>query len=184
MDSQETDEPASPYAVGLNDKFAALYEELRQRAIYEVRKWGHANLSPTTLLHQAWLKMKDTRALSAGSDLHFKAIAARAMRQVLVDEARKRFALKRGENTHHMRITLCAEAETTTLSEAELLDLNTALDELHAVNYRQAEIVEKHFFGGLSLPEIAQILELSVSSVERDWRVARAWLRHRLRPDS
>jgi RNA polymerase sigma factor (TIGR02999 family) len=111
---------------------------------------------------------------------HFKAIAATAMRQILVDEARRRKAAKRGGDP--LFLTLESVGAKPVSCEAELLDLDDALKELKTMNARQAEIVEHRFFGGKTFSEISEEMRLSESTIEKDWRVARAWLGARLSP--
>jgi len=139
-------------------------------------------LNSTALVHEAWLKLKDSPHLSATSPAHFKAIAARAMRQVLVDEARRRSARKRGGAGEAVFVTVDNAVETVVGSDEELLALNAALEELARLNARQAQMVEDRFFGGLSVAETAAVLGLSESAIERDWRAARAWMAGRIRP--
>lgn len=175
-------ETASSERRELDDLFSVLYEELRRLAASARRNESRLDLSPTTLVHEAWLKLKDSPLLASKSNFHFKSIAAKAMRQVLVDEARRRHALKRGGDGEAVLVTLGDFGEMTVACDAELLDLDSALEKLKVLNARQAEIVESRFFGGQSIEETADILGISVSAVERDWRVAKAWLASRIRP--
>jgi RNA polymerase sigma factor (TIGR02999 family) len=134
------------------------------------------------------MKMKDSPQLAATSETHFKGIAARAMRQVLVDEARRRNAGKRDG----IRVTLDSSADSAVPTDipvpparstaAEILDLDFALHRLAEMNARQAHMVECRFFGGLNVAETAEALGVSESAVERDWRAAKAWLASTLRP--
>jgi RNA polymerase sigma-70 factor, ECF subfamily len=160
--------------------FSIAYEELRRLASAVKRADPSATLNPTALVNEAWVKLAASPRLAATSRLHFKRIAARAMRQVLVEAARRRNADKRGgEGTS---IVTFDESLTTLTPERELLGLNTALDELARIQPRQAMMVESRFFGGLEIAEIAELLDVSEATTLRDWRAAKAWLAHTLRP--
>jgi RNA polymerase sigma factor (TIGR02999 family) len=163
-----------------DEVFSLVYEELRRLASAVRRNDRGMSLNSTALVHEAWFKLKDTPRLAETSIGHFKAIAAKAMRQVLVDAARKRFAEKRGGEL--VFVTLDDSAGRAASTDAELITLDTALERLAAMNARQAKVVECRFFGGLSVSEAASMLNVSESVVERDWRVARAWLAGALRP--
>lgn len=158
----------------LDDVFSLVYEELRSLASAVRRREAGTTLSSTALVHEAWLKLKDSPHLAETSLSHFKAIAAKAMRQVLVESARRRNAQKRGAGE-----VIAVDAEncaSATTFDLELLGLDQALKELSAMNARQAMVIEYRFFGGLSVSETAALLDVSESVVERDWRAARAWL--------
>jgi RNA polymerase sigma factor (TIGR02999 family) len=131
-------------------------------------------------VNEAWLKLAASPRFATTSPLHFKRIAARAMRQVLVEATRRRNAGKRGGDDGISFITL-GESLAAMSSEQELLGLDTALDELARVEPRQAMMVESRFFGGLDISEIADLLEVSEATILRDWRAAKAWLAHELR---
>jgi RNA polymerase sigma factor (TIGR02999 family) len=132
-------------------------------------------LNSTALVHEAWLKLKDSRNLAGFTAPHFKAIAANAMRQVLVDAARRRGSQKRGGGDL-LWVTLDKSAGQPQSTSSELLALHAALDRLGQLNPRQAAMVECRFFTGLSVVETAGVLGISPSVVERDWRAAKAWL--------
>lgn len=166
----------------LDDLFSLVYEELRRLASYARRREPNITLNSTALVHEAWIKLKDSPHLAATSAAHFKAIAARAMRQVLVDEARRRQALKRGGG-EVILVTLDDLAVQIASCDAELLALESALEELARMNARQAQMVEYRFFGGLNVAETANLLGVSESAIERDWRAAKAWLAGRIRPE-
>jgi len=158
--------------------FSVTYEELRRLASSVRRSDPGATLSPTTLVNEAWLKLSSSPPIAVVSRLHFKRIAARAMRQVLVEAARRHSAEKRGGGTAFVTFD---DALAATASHAdEFLALNAALDELRLLHPRQAMIVESRFFGGLDIDETAQLLEVSEATIVRDWRAARAWLAHEL----
>jgi len=154
--------------------FSLTYEELRRLAAKVRRGDPSVTLNTTALVNEAWLKLAAWPAFTALSQLHFKRIAARAMRQLLVEAARRRSADKRGGGT--LAISL-ADADGSISSDAgEILALNTALDELTKLNPRQALMVEARFFGGFDAAETAALLEISEATLQRDWRTARAWL--------
>jgi RNA polymerase sigma factor (TIGR02999 family) len=166
----------------LDDVFSLVYEELRRLASFIRRNNAQVTINSTALVHEAWLKLKDSPHLAAASLPHFKAIAAKAMRQVLVDEARRRGARKRGGDGQVVVVTLNDEVHAIVSCDEELLALEAALAELAEMNDRQARMVESRFFGGLNVTEAAELLGVSESAVERDWRAARAWLAGRIRP--
>jgi len=177
-------EPAAPDATleqrrALDQIFSLAYEELRRLASTVKRSDPHATLSPTTLVHEAWLKLAHSPQVATTSPLHFKRIAARAMRQLLVEAARRRRAGKRGEG--FVLITFDESLDSPATGDGELLALDTALQELARMNPRQATMVETRFFGGLDVPETAELLNISEATVMRDWRAAKAWLAHQLR---
>lgn len=166
----------------LDDLFSLAYEELRRLASTVKRGDPSNTLSPTALVNEAWLKLAKSPALRAESPLHFKRIAARAMRQLLIEAARRRNAQKRGDG-EVIFVAFDEVVSQSPSSEKELLNIDAALSELATVDPRQAELVESRFFGGLEFREIAALLEVSEATVMRDWRAARAWLAQRLRTD-
>jgi len=165
----------------LDDLFSLTYEELRRLASVVRRGDPSPTLSPTVLVHEAWLKLANSPAVGAASALHFKRIAARAMRQLLVEAARRRHAHKRGGDGDFSIITYDESMQPVASCGKELLALNEALDELARAEPRQALMVEYRFFAGLEIAEIAALLEVSEATIQRDWRVAKAWLAHTLR---
>lgn len=168
----------------LDDVFSLVYEELRRMASFVRKNEANATVNSTALVHEAWLKLKDSPHLAATSLQHFKGIAAKAMRQVLVDEARRRNAQKRGGAAVAVFVTTGDAVEKVASCNEELLALDSALQDLAAVNARQAQMVESRFFGGLSVAETAELLGVSESAIERDWRVSKAWLATRIRSGS
>jgi RNA polymerase sigma factor (TIGR02999 family) len=159
--------------------FSATYAELRRLAASVRRRDPNATLSPTDLVHEAWLKLADSPAFVATSKLHFKRIAARAMRQVLIEAARRRAAHKRGGGA--APLVSSPEAQAAPATAEHILALDAALSDLARVDPRQALLVEGRFFGGLDIAETAQLLGVSAATVERDWRAAKAWLASELR---
>jgi RNA polymerase sigma factor (TIGR02999 family) len=170
-----TQEPAR---AELDYLFSVTYEELRRLASTVRRGDPSATLNPTALVNEVWIKLASSQ-LATTSKLHFKRIAARAMRQVLVEAARRRNADKRGGGGVNF-VTL-DESQGAVACERELLGLDTALDELARIEPRQAMMVESRFFGGLEIAEIAQLLDVSEATILRDWRAAKAWLALTLR---
>ena len=160
----------------LDDLFNLTYEELRRLASSVKRNDGSATLNSAALVNEAWLKLANSPQLGSKSPLHFKRIAARAMRQVLVDAARRRNASKRGGGGDVIFVTLGDSAEQIASCDKELLSLDSALDELASANPRQAAMIETRFFGGLDISETAELLEVSEATIVRDWRAVKAWL--------
>lgn len=167
----------------LDRLFSAAYEELRRLASTVRRDDPSATLSPTALVNEAWLKLAGSPPVASASRLHFKRIAARAMRQVLVEAARRRNASKRGAG-QAFAVTFDEPLADAAISGSDLLALDVALDELARIHPRQATMVEARFFGGLDLGETATLLDVSEATILRDWRAARAWLAHELRQAS
>jgi RNA polymerase sigma-70 factor, ECF subfamily len=164
----------------LDELFSLTYEELRAVAAKVKSGDGGNTLNPTALVHEAWLKLANSPAFATTSRLHFKRIAARAMRQLLVESARRRGAQKRGGNLA-IQVTLDDALQVGTDCGQEILRLDDALKRLAQLNPRQAEMVESRFFGGLDVGETAELLQVSEATVLRDWRAARAWLAHAIR---
>lgn len=157
---------------------AEIYPELRRIAHRCMsRERAQHTLQPTALIHEAYLRL-------AGQDdpfqnrTHFLAVAARVMRQVLVDHARARIADKRGGGMD--QITLEEPLVAGSPHTLEILFVHEALEELERLDARQARIVELHFFGGLTMEEIARVVHLSERTTKRDWSMARAWLKMKL----
>jgi RNA polymerase sigma factor (TIGR02999 family) len=167
----------------LDELYSATYEELRRLAASVRRGSPALTLSPTTLVNEAWAKLAATPAVAATSPLHFKRIAARAMRQVLVEAARRRYASKRGGRAVAF-VTLDESVAQGGTTPGEILALDAALDELARLEPRQAHIVECRFFGGLDIAETARLLKVSEATVQRDWRVVKAWLARAIRRKS
>jgi len=165
----------------LDQLFSLTYEELRRLATRVKRSDPSNTLSPTALVNEVWVKLASSPRIAATSPLHFKRIAARAMRQVLIEAARRRNAQKRGGQGNAFFVTLDESAGGAALREDELLALDVALDELNRLEPRQAAIVETRFFGGLEVGEISSLLGVSEATILRDWRAAKAWLGQALR---
>jgi len=165
----------------LDDLFSLTYEELRRLASVVRRSDPSATLSPTALVNEAWLKLRESPHLARASRVHFKRIAARAMRQVLIEAARRRQADKRGGGAAF--VTFDEMVHASAACAEDLLALDDALRDLAKLEPRQATLVESRFFGGLDVAETAELLDVSESTVLRDWRAAKAWLAHELRRD-
>ena len=164
----------------LDALFSATYVELRHLAVLVKRRHKSATLSPTALVHEAWLKLSGSNGVSAVSQLHFKRIAARAMRQVLIDDIRRRKTAKRG-GLNDVLVTMDFSSEPMIFADDELIALDSSLNKLAQMNPRQAAMVESRFFGGLEMAEIAELLGISEATVLRDWRAAKAWLAQEVR---
>ncbi len=134
---------------------------------------GHT-LQAKALVHEVYLKLIDVRTVHWSGRAHFFAICAQMMRRILVDAARKRTSSKHGGG--FLRIDLDEPFDLAGEKDAQLIALNDALDELKKSDARKARIVELRYFGGLSVEETAAILNVSVETVTRDWRLARGWL--------
>lgn len=155
--------------------YALAYEELKRLAHRQMHDVGAADtLSTTELVHEAYLKLARTEGEGWDDRAHFFGAAARAMRQVLVDYARQRTAVKRGGAL--TRVTLRSSDAALEVQLDELLALDGALDRLDALNRRLREVVELRFFGGLRETEIAKMLGVTPRTVERDWAKARLFL--------
>lgn len=164
-----------------------VYDELRRLAgSYMQREAAGHTLQPTALLHEAFFKLVASDSTTAGAKAfrsreHFIGVAANAMRQVLVDHARRRHADKRG--AQWMRITLDPSADGdagASISHDELLALHEALETLATKHQRLARVVELRYFGGLTIRETADVLAVSHTTVEDDWSLAKAWLAREL----
>ena len=168
-----------PERKALDQLFSLAYEELRRLASSVKRGDGSSTLNPTALVNEAWLKLAKSPPFEAESPLHFKRLAARAMRQLLIEAARRRNAHKRGDG-QAIFVSFDDSVAASPSTESELLALDNALSELARLDPRQAAIVESRFFGGLEISEVASLLGISEATVMRDWRAAKAWLGQRL----
>jgi len=158
----------------VDELFALAYDELRSLAQLIRARGAGETLNTTALVHEAYLKLQPERGLDLQDKAHFTRIVARAMRQVLIDAARRRVAEKRGGGMTD--VTLDEALGSATLRDQDLVQLDDALQELEGLDPRRASIVECRFFGGLTVEETAVALGVSAPTVKRDWRVARAWL--------
>jgi RNA polymerase sigma factor (TIGR02999 family) len=160
--------------------FPHVYAELRSIAGRAIRDGGPGStLQATLLVHEAYLKISGgDGAVSIRNRAHFFALASTAIRQILIQHARKRAAQKRGGSRR--RVTLSEAVTPGGGGEYDILALEEAMTRLAAVDERAARVVQLKFFGGLSTEEMAEVLSVSRSTVEDDWRVARAWLKREL----
>jgi RNA polymerase sigma factor (TIGR02999 family) len=154
---------------------AALYGRLRELAHYRLSaNPGDRSLNTTGLVHEAYLRMAGSADLAVMNRDHFLALASRVMRNVLVDQARARGATKRGQGLDS--ISLHEDMWVAQVDLDGVVDLDEALTKLETIDRRQSEIVELCYFGGFTLEEIAAMLDVSLATVKRDLRIARAWL--------
>ena len=166
-------------AEALAQLLPALYEPLRQLAHQRIRGEGDGlSLDTTGLVHEAYLKLADSPAASLRDRHHFLAVASRVMRNVLVDHARARNAVKRGGGAGG--VELREEIWVSEINFDAVSELDRALTALESLDPRQSAILEQHYFGGLSLEDIAGTMSVSVRTVKRDLRAARAWLASQL----
>jgi RNA polymerase sigma factor (TIGR02999 family) len=156
----------------------AIYQELHRMAHYYLRaeRAGHT-LQSTALVNEAFIQLIGSQPAQLRNRAHFIAIASRLMRQILVQYARTRRAGKRDGG---VRIALELVEELPVSGDEELMSLDDALEKLNRLDERQSQIVQMKFFGGLSGPDIAEVLGISLATVERDWATARIWLRREM----
>jgi RNA polymerase sigma-70 factor, ECF subfamily len=157
-----------------------VYDELKVLAASQLRRERDEHtLGPTALVHEAFLKLVDQRAVSWQGRSHFFGVAAQAMRRILVDHARRRTAAKRGRQH---QVTLESDAmEASDARSGEVLAVDEALQRLSAIDPRQAQLVELRYFAGFSIEETAELLGISPATAKRDWAFARAWLQKELK---
>lgn len=160
--------------------FLADHSKLRELASYLKRRDASATLNVTALINEAYLKLREALP-EVQSELHLRRIAGRAMRQILADAARRRAAQKRGGDGSIAFLQWDENMDAMGNTSEDVLALDAALTELEQMDPRQAEMVEAHFFGGLSWPEVAEYLGTSLATVEREWRIVRAWLAEQVR---
>jgi len=169
---------ASPQS-GSADIEVALYKELRRIAAAKMRyERGSHTLQPTALVHEAYLRLADQSASVWQDRTRVLALAAHAMRNILIDHARAHVADKRGAGA--VQVTLREDLASSEEILADVLAVDEALNELAEFDQRQASVMELHFFAGLTFDEIAQQLGVSSRTIKRDWEMARSWLRTQL----
>ena len=157
----------------LDAVFERVYRELRTLA-HRVRGGARDTLGTTGLIHETYLKLNGATRLSAADRRHFCRIAARAMRQILINAAQAKDSQKRGGGQPH--VSLIEELVGSESDRRQLLDVDRVLDDLRERDERMADVVELRYFGGYTSEECADLLEISVPTVQRDWRMAKAWL--------
>jgi RNA polymerase sigma factor (TIGR02999 family) len=157
-----------------------VYSELRRLASNYLRRerQGHT-LQPTALVNEAYLRLVGQTQTRWQNRAQFYGIAAQLMRRILVDHARQRNADKRG-GSQQQRVSITNVEGAATKPDLDVLALHEALEELAEMDPQQGRIVELKFFGGLSIEEVAEVMHLGHATVERDWKLARAWLRRKL----
>jgi RNA polymerase sigma factor (TIGR02999 family) len=157
-----------------------VYEELRRRAkAYLRRERIEHTLQPTALVHETYLRLARQDRMVWRNRAQFYGVAAQMMRRILVDHARARKMAKR--SGQWARISLAGVAVAHHAPDVDVLDLHAALEELAAFDKRKSQVAELRFFGGLSLEETGEVLQVSIATVEREWQAARAWLYSRLK---
>lgn len=156
-----------------------VYDELRNlaRRYFRTERRGHT-LQPTALVHEAYLRLVDQSRVDWNGQAHFRAVCARAMRQVLIDYARSRSRERRGGG--QKRVMLESITAPLHLDTVDAVALDEALERLALLDARQARVVELRFFGGMSVDEVAKVLGISKRSAEGDWTHAKAWLKSEL----
>jgi RNA polymerase sigma-70 factor (ECF subfamily) len=163
----------------LDELIPLVYDELRKLAAsYLRRRSGSNTLQPTALVHEAYVRLADQSSISMEHRAQFFGLAAKIMRDILVDHARKRLSAKRGG--HQFRLSLTEAERFGHKPEVELIALDDALNSLATTNPKHSRVVELRFFGGLTIEETAQVMSLSHATTERYWSFARAWLRREL----
>ena len=173
-----------------------VYAELRRMAARHLRRESAANtLAPTGLVHEAFIRLMGQKEMRWQSRSHFFALASKLMRRILVDQARARLAAKRGDGIPNVSLDQVQatleggsagsffepyDAAAAGAAGADLMSIDAALTRLEAIDPRQSQIVELRFFGGLTVEETAQSLQISEATVKRDWTMAKAWLAREL----
>lgn len=167
----------------LDRAFVFVYDDLRRAARAQLRRDSSPTLNTTGLVNEAYLRLVDKSHAAPTDRAHFLALAARAMRYIIIDYARRRSAAKRGGGADHLRLD--DDVEVAVESQAQqLLVLDDAIRALSQLDERLVRIVECRFFTGMTETETAEALELSLSTVQRDWKRARAWLSEEMRSAS
>jgi len=167
----------------LNQLLPLVYAELRRIAVRQLRnERSNHTLQPTALVHEVYLRLVDQRQVDWHDRAHFLGVAARMMRRILVDHARRHGAQKRGDGVRCVSIDEAKEVAAS--NEIPILALDRALDRLEKVDSELAKIVELRAFGGLTIEEAAHVLKVSPSTAKRDWRTAKAWLNRELGSES
>lgn len=162
-------------ATALDELMPLVYSDLRTIAAAKLRgERPDHTLQATALVNEAFLRLVDQDRVQWQSRTQFFALAARAMRRILVDYARRRRARKRGNNPRHVPLD---DVEIAVAPDVDVIDLDDSLARLETLDSRQARVVELRFFAGCTMEEIAEVLDISLSTAKRQWRLARVWLR-------
>ena len=167
-------------ASNLPGALPAVYDELRRLASNYLRgeRTDHT-LQPTALVHEAYLRLVEQHQIDYRNRAQFLGVAAQMMRRILTNHALSRAAAKRG-GAHAVRVTLDDALDWFEAKDLTVIALDAALEELAAMDERQAKIVELRFFGGLTMNEVAEVMNLSISTVNREWATVRLWLKLQL----
>jgi RNA polymerase sigma factor (TIGR02999 family) len=165
----------------VGELFTLVYDQLKRMARGQRRQRAELTLNTTALVHEAFIKLAGRERLAVRDRAHFLAVAAMAMRQILLDHARRRLAGKRGSGAHSIsfddiQAALDGAADFTETKAEALLALDESIARLAQRSERQSRVVECRFFGGLSVEETAHALGISPATVKRDWAMAQAWL--------
>lgn len=180
QDSHDVTQLLLKWSSGNQDAFSELlplvYRELQKIAHrYLSRERSSNTLQTTALVHEAYLKLIDQNRVQWQNRAHFFGIAAQAMRRILVDNARQRLADKRGAGIEKVSIDE-GQIDISDERAGSLIDLDEALQKLAAIDEQKSQLVELRYFGGLSIEETAEVLGVSIATVNRQWRLAKAWL--------
>ncbi|MCI0442032.1 sigma-70 family RNA polymerase sigma factor [bacterium] len=159
----------------LDEMLPLIYEELRRLAAYHLKRERNSHtLQATALVHEAYMRLINQRQVDWRNRAQFLGLASEMMRRILVSHARKRAAAKRGG--HEQRVSLSIADLSSKRQDVDVLMLDDALNKLASRDFRKSRVVELKFFGGLKTDEIAELLQISGATVEREWTLARAWL--------
>lgn len=171
--------PAGAQNPAINAALPEVYDELRELAAnYLRRERSDHTLQPTALVHESYLRLLNQRTVDWSNRLEFLSIAARMMRRILADHATARAAEKRGGGAP--KVQLDAALEFYDRKSLSIAAVDEALRGLEAMDPRQAQVVELRFFGGLTIEETAEVMNLSLATVKRDWMTARRWLQREI----
>lgn len=164
----------------LDQAFAFVYDDLRRAARAQLRKGASPTLNTTGLVNEAYLRLVDQSEAAPTDRAHFLAVASRAMRFIIIDYARRRTAAKRGGGARHLPLE---DVDIAVESQAQqLVILDEAIESLAELDERLVRIVECRYFTGMTESETAEALEVSLSTVQRDWKRAKAWLAEEMQP--
>lgn len=173
--------PPAPQPTESADLFESAYERLHALAERYFRgPTPSATLQPTALIHEVYVRLAQTEAQHFSSQEHFLAVAATAMRQIIIDQARHRRSKKRGGDQDRVPLEEALDTSLEIQRPPDALELDQLITQLAKLHARQAKVVEYRVFVGLTVPEVAAALKVSVGTVEKDWRRARAWMRVQL----
>lgn len=162
----------------LNELMPLVYGELHRLAKSHFRRQQNHTLQPTVLVHEVYLRLVSHYTISWQSRAHFFGVAAKTMRNLLVDHARSQKASKRGGS--QLRLSFAEADQPNKETEVDFMVLDQALQDLAKLNPQYGQVVELRYFGGLTIEETAEVLGVSHATVERDWKFARVWLKREL----